>query len=266
LIAPGPEAVDGPVEDVDRSRVQRPADVLGGNPDRQIVEPGVAAEVAGGEGEPERVVWLVPAEDAGAVLGPELGTTLGQSGGRAVHDAHRAGGLVHAERGGDGQVVLGTVPEVSRREGPAQRGVLARPVQPMVTTPEGLGSIDREPSVGSVQDVREPGVVQRGGRADREIGKSIPVEVAGCERFPEALGRTESQASSLRREQVITVRGESHGGSVQHVHPVGVRRPDREVGEAVRIEVGGRRVGPEGVARGANVSPHALGRRLPFPP
>src|SRR5690606_15563756 len=119
------EAVGPPVEHADGARVVLPQHGLAGDAYGEVAEP-VAVEVPRGDGGAEEVVDLGRAEDAGAVLVPELVPGVGEAAGVAVEHVDGAGAILPARPvavDADGEVVEPVAVEVARGEGVAEEVV-----------------------------------------------------------------------------------------------------------------------------------------------
>ena len=121
---------------------------------------------------------------------------------------------------------------------------------------ERLGPGRRQPRGGAVEDVHGPRVGSRAGvlagRAERQVGEPVAVEVAGRERGAEPIARLGGPAESVLVPDLVAGIGQPAGRAVEDVDRAGVgggadvleRGTDRAVGEPVTVEVaGGRRGG-----------------------
>jgi hypothetical protein len=156
------------------------------------------------------------------------------------------------ERGTRGEVVLRPVPEVTRGEAEAELIVEVRSILDVqgVLGPE-LASCPRQPGRSPVQDDHRSGHLPRdpiAGRPHGEVTKGVPVEIAYGERCAESIVCLR-QAGHLRQglgPQLSAGRGQTGLRPVQHRDRASlllgthlIVGADRQVGEAVTIEVSG---------------------------
>src|SRR5262249_28750197 len=94
--------------------------------------------------------------------------------------------------------------------------------------------------------------------ADGEIAEAVAVEVAGGERAAEAVAGLGRAAELALVPELVVVVGQARRAAVQDVDRAGVedrpdvlaRHTDREIGEAVVVEVAGDGGGAEAIAAG----------------